>query len=245
MSNRIWTGYEYKYNEKIQCSFLFTITDKTGSRFKGKLTIGSQRPVYNSTYNSVLLNTIDKDIEFDYIEYQPLDFYENSYTSNLTSILAFYAYIIIGLDFDSFTLNGGDQFYQIAQNIVNAAQNSSEKGWKSFENQRNRYWLVENLTNPAYDPINDFLYEYHYKGLDMMYEDPEVGRKNVLGSLNYLKETRKQRAGLYMLQIISDAKRDEIINVFSQGTRAEKNEAGLIMKEIDPAHSKDYDDMMN
>jgi hypothetical protein len=243
MNNRSWTGYEYELDERIRCSFLLTIDEKLGDEFRATLTIASQRPVFNSTYNTVLLNTIDKDIEFRYIEYEPLDFNENSYTSNLTSLFAFYAYIIIGLDFDSFTLNGGDQFYQIAQNIVNAAQNSGYEGWKSFEDQRNRYWLVENLTNPAYDPLNRFFYEYHFKGLDMMYEDSDRGRASVLNSLKYLQETRQQRANLYILQLIADAKRDEIINIFSQGSKAEKTEAAIIMKEIDPSHSSQYQKM--
>ena len=244
MNNRSWSGYEYKLDERIQCSFLLTINEKLGDVFRGTLTVASQRPVFNSTYNTVLLNTIDKDVEFRYIEYEPLDFNENTYTSNLTSIFAYYAYVIIGLDFDSFTKNGGDQFYQIAQNIVNSAQNSGYEGWKSFEDQRNRYWLMDNLTNPAYDPLNEFFYEYHHKGLDMMYEDPDKGRANVLNSLKFLQQTHKQRAGLYILQIIADAKRDEIINIFSQGPKAERTEAGVIMKEIDPSHSTQYQKIM-
>lgn len=245
MNNRIWSGYEYKLNEKIECSIMLAITEKNGDLYKGNLTIASQRPVYNSTYNTVLFNTVDKDVEFRYVEFEPLDFYENAFTSNLTSILAFYAYIIIGLDFDSFTLNGGEQFYQAAQNVVNAAQNASFKGWKSFEDQRNRYWLVENLMNPAYDPINHFFYEYHFKGLDMMYEDSDRGRANILNSLKYLQDTKKQRAGLYFLQIISDSKRDEMINIFQKGNPNEKSQAVLIMKEIDPAHSSDYQKLLN
>ena len=244
LNNKIWSGYDYKQEEKIECSFLLTITEKYGDEYKGTLTIASQRPVFNSTYNSVLLNTVDKDVEFRYIEFEPLDFYENSFTNNLTSILAYYAYMIIGLDFDSYTLNGGDQFYQAAQNVVNAAQNSSYKGWKSFEDQRNRYWLVENLTNPAYDPINRFFYEYHLKGLDMMYENTERGRANVLIGLKSLKKAHEERANLLIFQIISDAKRDEIINIFSEGTTTEKNEVLNIMREIDPAHYSDYQKIM-
>lgn len=245
MNNRHWSGYEYKQIERIDCSILLTITEKiTTNDFKATLTIASQRPVFNSTYNSVLLNTIDKDIEFSYVEYEPLDFYENSFTSNLTSILAFYAYIIVGLDFDSYTMNGGDIFYQAAQNIVSTAQNSSYKGWKSFEDQKNRYWLVENLTNPAYDPINKFFYEYHLKGLDMMYEDSDKGRANILASLKYLQDTKKQRSGLMILQLITDAKREEMISIFSKGNSYEKSQAVLILKEVDPAHSSNYQKLL-
>jgi hypothetical protein len=245
MNNRQWSGYEYKQIEKIDCSILITITERvTSNDFKATLTIASQRPVFNSTYNTVLLNTVDNDFEFNYVEYEPLDFYENTFTSNLTSVLAFYAYIIVGLDFDSFTLNGGDQFYQSAQNIVQAAQNASYRGWKSYEDQRNRYWLVENLTNPAYDPINKFYYEYHLKGLDMMYADPDKGRANILTSLKYLQDVKKQRAGLMILQLITDAKRDEMINIFSKGNSYEKSQAVLILKEVDPAHSSNYQKLL-
>ena len=245
LNNKSWTGYDYKLNERIECSILLTVNERNGDQFNGTLTIASQRPVYNSTYNTVLLNTVDKDIDFSYVEYQPLDFNENTFTSNLTSILAYYAYIIIGLDFDSFTLNGGSQFFQVAQNIVNVAQNSSNKGWRYTENRKNRYWLVENLTNPAYDPIHKFFYEYHLKGLDMMYEDPDKGRANILKSLNYLQETKRQRAGLLILQLIADAKRDEIVNVFSKGSTAEKSQAVTIMKDLDPSHSSTYQKILH
>jgi len=244
MNNRTWSGYEFKLNEKIDCSILLNITERNGDQFKGTLTIASTRPVFNSSYNTTVINTVDKDLEFRYVEFEPLDFYENSYTSNLTSILAFYAYVIIGLDFDSFTLEGGSEFFQAAQNIVNAAQNASFTGWKSFEDQRNRYWLIENLTNPAYEPVRKFFYEYHLKGLDMMYEDADKGRANILNSLRYLQETKKQRAGLLILQMISDAKRDEMINIFSKGSSTEKSQAVLILKEIDPAHSSDYQKLL-
>jgi hypothetical protein len=245
MNNRHWSGYEYKQIEKIDCSILITITEKISSNdFKATLTIASQRPVFNSTYNTVLLNTVDDDFEFNYVEYEPLDFYQNSFTSNLTSVLAFYAYIIVGLDLDSFTLNGGDIFYQSAQNIVQAAQNSSYKGWKSFEDQRNRYWMVENLMNPAYDGINRFFYEYHLKGLDVMYQDADKGRANILSSLKFLQDTKKQRAGLMILQLITDAKRDEMINIFSKGNSYEKSQAVLILKEVDPAHSSNYQKLL-
>jgi len=245
MNSRHWSGYEYKQIEKIDCSILITITEKISTNdFKATITIASQRPVFNSTYNTVLLNTIDDDFEFNYVEYEPLDFYENSFTSNLTSVLAFYAYIIVGLDFDSFTLNGGEMFYQSAQNIVQAAQSSSYKGWKSFEAQRNRYWLVENLTNPAYEGVNKFFYEYHLKGLDMMYQDADKGRANILTSLKYLQDVKKQRAGLMILQLITDAKRDEMISIFSKGNSYEKSQAVLILKEVDPAHSSNYQKLL-
>ncbi len=241
MNSRVWTNYQYRSIERIECSMLLTITEAISlDEFKGSLTLALRRPVFNSTYNTVLFNFIDKDIQFKYSEYESLDFDENTFFSNLTSILGFYAYLFIGLDFDSFSLEGGNPYFQAAQNIVNLAQNTNYKGWKSFENQRNRYWIIENLTNPAYKPVRKFFYEYHLKGLDKLYDDTFNGRTAMLNSLKYLLDIKKQRAGLIILQIIADSKRDEFVNVFSEGQPMEKTQAITILKEIDPANSAVY-----
>lgn len=246
MNNRIWTGYEFEVNEKIECSMLLSIEKRISTdEFEGTLTVALRRPVYNSTYNSVLFSYIDRDIRFRYVEFQPLDFDQNTFTSNLTSIFAFYGYLFIGLDFESFGKDAGAPFLEIAQNIVNSAQNSSSTGWKSFEDQRNRYWLLENLTNPAYAKIRQFYYEYHRKGLDMMYEDPDRGRQNITRSLKYLQEVKKTRPGLFFLQILMETKRDEFINIYSEGSSSEKSEAVNILKELDPSHTTDYQRIVN
>ncbi len=241
MNNRSWTSYKYKMGERIECSMLISITERMGTdEFKATLSLALRRPVFNSSYTSILFNYIDKDFQFKYVEFQPLDFYENTYTSELTSVLAFYAYVFIGLDFDSFTLNGGAPFFQIAQNIVNSAQNSNVRGWKSFDGLQNRYWLAENLTNPSYEPLHKFLYEYHRRGLDLMYDNPDVGRANILSSLKYLQEVKKVRPGLFLLQLLVDAKREELVNIFSEGTSIEKTAAFNILKEVDPANTSTY-----
>lgn len=241
MNSRAWTNYTYKSVEKIECSLLLTINERvTSEDYTAELTLALRRPVFNSSYTTVLFNFIDKNVEFSYIEGQPLDFNDNTFTNNLTSILAYYAYLFIGLDFDTFIPKGGDPFYQAAQNVVNIAQNTSNKGWKSYESQRNRYWILENLTNASYSGIRNFLYEYHRQGLDMMYEDPVKARENILGSLKYLQEVKKLRPSLIMLQIISDAKRDEFVGVFSEGSSIEKSKAVSALKDIDPANSLTY-----
>jgi hypothetical protein len=246
INNRKWTGYEFELNEKIECSILLTIEERIGSdEFRASLNLTLRRPVLNSTYNSPLFNYIDRNFNFKYVEFQPLDFDQNTYLTNLTSVLAYYVYIFIGLDFDTFVLEGGTPYFEIAQNIVNSAQNSNAEGWKSFENQRNRFWLVENLMNPSYKPIRKFFYEYHRRGLDVMYDDPDKGRQAIGKSLKYLEEVKKSRPGLFLLQIILDAKRDEIINVFSEGSASEKNNAAEIMKKIDPSHTTDYQRITN
>lgn len=241
MNNQNWTNYNYKYNEKLECSILINVTDRPSTDyFRCDMTLALRRPVFNSTYNTVLFNFIDKDVEIEYIENQPLDFNVGSFTSNLTSILAYYAYIMIGLDFDSFIMKGGDPYYEAALNIVNSAQSSNYAGWKSAEGTRNRFWLVENLTNPSYDGIRSFYYEYHMKGLDIMYETPEKGREAILGTLEYLQKIKQSRPGLLILQIIADSKRDELVNVFSEGTSSEKMNAVKFLNEIDPSNAMTY-----
>ncbi len=244
MNNRQWTNYTYEPDERIDCSLLITIERRlSADEFVATLTMAVTRPVFDASLNTPLLNYIDKSFSFKYIENQPLDFYQNTFTSNLTSVLAFYAYIFIGMDFDSFIMEGGTPYYESAQNIVNAAQNSPAKGWKSFDGQRNRYWLVENFLNVAYKPLRKFLYVYHRKGMDKMYDDAEMGKAGILRSLKDLQEVKKLRPGLFLLQLLVDAKRDEIINVFSEGSSGERGEAADIMKQLDPSHSREYDAM--
>lgn len=241
MNNQSWTNYTLKYNEKIECSILINVTERpSNDYFLCDMTIALRRPVYNSSYNSTLFNFIDKDVEIDYIENQPLDFNVGMFSSNLTSILAYYAYMMIGIDFDSFIMEGGNPYYEAASMIVNSAQSSNYTGWKSAEGTRNRFWLHENLTNPSYAGVRQFLYEYHRLGLDVMYEKPEDGRAVILNSLEYLQKVKQARPGLLILQIISDSKRDEYVNVFSEGTPTEKTNAVKFLNEIDPSNAMTY-----
>jgi hypothetical protein len=242
LNNRKWTNYQFEVDEKIECSWLIVIEQRNQgtNEYSGRLTVSSRRPVYSSSYTTTLFNYVDKDVKFKYIENEPLDYDQNTYTSDLTSLLGFYANIIIGLDFDSFTLNGGTPYFEAAQSIVNAAQNSIYPGWKSFDGQQNRFWLAENLMNSAYKKMHDFYYEYHINGLDIMHEDVDEGRRNILQSLQYLRDVRQSRPGLFLLQIFLEAKRDEIINVFTEGSTSEKSQAAEIMIEIDPSQTSRY-----
>ena len=246
MNNRQWTSYSFKIEERIECTILLNVTSRISSdEFTAELNMALKRPIYNSAYNSTTLNYIDKDFKFTYVEYQPLDFIENTFTSNLTSVLAYYVYIFLGLDFDSYTMYGGTPFFGKAENIVNAALSAGYAGWKSFESQKNRYWLVENLSNPAYQPIRKFMYEYHRLGLDQMYDDSQKGRAAILKSMDYLAEIKDGWPNLFFLQLIMDAKRDEFINVFSEGSSTEKTRAMNILKKLDPSQSSRYDEIMN
>lgn len=246
VNERRWTNYSFKVEERVECSFLINITERVSTDvFKATLNIVASRPVYKTAYTTNMFNYLDKNFEFEYVEFQPLEFIENNHTSNLTSVLAYYLYIILGLDFDSFSLYGGTPFYEKAEAIVNAAQNTAESGWKAFESQKNRYWLIENLLNKSYSDLRKFLYEYHIKGLDMMSEKTDQGRANINESLTLLKNVYNERPGLFSFQIILDAKRDEFINIFTQGTAKEKSNVINIFKEIDPANSSNYSKIMN
>jgi hypothetical protein len=248
MNNRKWSSYNFRTEERIECTVLLTITDRMSTDdFKGTLNLVLRRPVYNSAYNSVLLNWIDKDFQFHYIEFQPLDYAEGTYTSNLISTLAFYSNIFLGLYFDSFSQYGGSQFFDKAQSIVNAAQNAPETGWKAYESQKNRFWLVENYLNPANIELRDFSYRFHRLGLDQMYEKIDQGRNEVTESLDLLKTLYNEKPGLFALQLIMDAKRDEFVNIYSDQRvpPMEKTNVVNTLKEIDPANGSKYQTILS
>jgi hypothetical protein len=245
INQRKWTNYDFKVEERIECTMMITVQDRISTdEFRGTINVQLRRPIYKTSYNSVLLNYIDKDFTFRYVEQETLEFQENSYTSNLTSVIAFYCYIMLGLDFDSYSPNGGTVYYEKAQSIVNSAQSAQERGWKAFESLKNRYWLAENLLNSAYSPIRQFLYSYHRMGLDQMSENVEMGRTEITQSIEFLRRASREKPGLFLLQLMMDAKRDEIINVYSQASPMDKTKAVNTLKEIDPANSAKYDKIM-
>jgi hypothetical protein len=240
MNSKKWTNYTYATEEKIECTILITISNRSADVFTATIQVQSRRPIYKTSYNSVMLNLIDKDFQFNYIEYQPLDFNENAFSSNLTSVLAYYAYIIIGFDFDSYSLNGGTPFFDKAQTIVNNAQNATESGWKSFESQKNRYWLCENIFNSNYAGIRECIYNYHRKGLDLMTENTASARTSITSGLEKLQMVHKNKPGSYLMQIFFYSKADEIVNIYSNASSIEKPKVAAICKEIDPTSASKY-----
>ncbi len=245
MNNRKWTNANIKSLERIECTMMLTVRERVSSdEYKGTLNVVLQRPIYKTSYNSPQFNFIDENVQFRYLESQPLEFSDNTFSSNLTAVFAYYAYIMLGLDFDSFSLNGGDAFYNAAESIVNSAQNANERGWKAFDGTRNRYWLVENLRNPAYRVLHQFIYEYHRQGLDLMADNQDEGRANIATALSYLEQVKKSRSDLFFLQLIADAKRDEIINIFSKGSPQEKTKVANLMREVDPANASRYEKIL-
>ena len=241
INNRKWTNYDFKVEERIECSLVVTITERVSTdQFKAKLNIVASRPIYMTSYNSPLLNYVDDKFDFEYVQFQALEYQENNFSSNLTSVVAYYLYMILGLDFDSYSQFGGTPFYEKAEAIVNTAQNESFAGWKAFESNKNRYWFVENYTNNSYADLRNFLYDYHRLGLDLMSDKTEQGRAKILSSLTYLKNIHDDKPGLFALKLMLDAKADEIVNIFKEANPKEKTEAINIMKEIDPANTSKY-----
>lgn len=245
VNNRKWSNYVYRPEERIECSMIITISDRISSdQFRGKISVVVQRPVYKTAYNTTLLNFLDKDFDFRYVEFEPLDFTDDTYTSNLTSVLAFYAYVFLAIDADSFSKFGGTPYYEKARAVVNAAQNAPEKGWKAFESMKNRYWLVENMLNSTYSPLREGIYQYHRLGLDIMTDNIDLGRSAINDCLENFQRAGREKPGLFALQLMMDAKRDELINVYSQAAPMDKTKAVNILKELDPANSSKYQQIM-
>lgn len=241
VNNTIWTNYNYKLEERIECTILLTLSQRISSdQYKGKLNLVLRRPIYKTNYNSTMFNYIDTDVEFTYSLGEPLLYAEGSFTNNLTSLVAYYVYVFLGIDADSYSKFGGTPYFEKAQGVVQNAQNTSEAGWKAFENMKNRYWLTENLMNPQYRPIRESIYEYHRKGLDLMYDNVESGRSNIAESLKLLQQANRTKPGSFLLRLYVDSKRDEIIKIFGEGGPNVKTEVVNIMKEIDPANGDKY-----
>lgn len=244
MNSKKWTNYTYETEEKIECTIMLTISSREADQFKGTLQVQSRRPIYKSAYNSVLLNMIDKDIQFNYIEYQPLDYNEGTFTSNLTSLLAYYANLIIGYDFDSYQLLGGNPYFEKAQSIITSAQSTADPGWKGYESssQKNRYWLIENLLNNVYSPVREAVYNYHRKGLDMLIDNAVTGKAAITASFDKLKSVHENKPGSYLMQLFFIAKTDEIVNIFTNNTisTTDKTKVVDICKKIDPTNSNKY-----
>ena len=241
MNNTRWTKDNYNTTERIDCSILINVTQKLDvDQYKATIQIQSRRPVYKSSYFSPTVNYIDENFVFKFQQFQQLEFNLNTFQNNMTSVLAFYAYVIVGSDYDTFSNLGGTEYFQKAQLIVSNAQSASEPGWKSFESNKNRYWIVENVLQPVFQPIRECTYKYHRLGLDIMYEKPEEGRKIILKSTDLLLEVYKNRPASFTMELFFDAKVDEVVNIFSKATPTEKTKAVENFTTVDPANSTKY-----
>lgn len=242
LNNNKWTNETYTPAERIECNFVITLTAWDGnSMYKAEAQIQSSRPVYNTAYNSTLLNISDKDFDFNYSEGQSVDFSDQNFISNLSSLLSFYAYTIIGLDKDSFSKLGGTNYYDKARNILNIAQVSGNKGWRAFDGLRNRYWLNENLQNKSFEELRTFIYDYHLNGLDRMQDDPLKGAKKIINLLSNLKRLDKQKVGSIFPNMYLATKAEELVNILSLTDPQEKIKAYNLLAEIDPANLNKYE----
>ena len=245
MNSMVWTDNIFSFSERIECNLLINLDEQlSADEFRGTVQIQLSRPVYNTTYKSTVLNFVDNNFQFRYVEFQPLEFNPNSHTSNLVSVLAYYAYLLIGMDFDTYSQGGGTPYFQVAEKIVINAQNAPEQGWKPYDGSRNRnrYWLVKNILDSEYSGVRQFIYLYHLRGLDRMESDMTRARTEIYESLRRLQEVYRQRPDpfMYYMTVVLDAKADEIVNIFSQAFPEEKNRVVQVLTEIDPANETKY-----
>lgn len=241
LNGRKWSADQILPQEKIDCNFVINITQWDGANgYSAEVQVQSSRPVYGSNYNSTLLNLNDKDFDFNYTEGQILDFNDQLFQSNISSFFAFYACIIVGLDYDSFSKLGGTPYFQRAQSIVNAAQTSSYKGWKAFDGNQNRYWLSENLNNNVYDNVRIFSYIYHRLGLDVMAANPELGLKTIIDALPSLADIDRQRTGVMLPQLFFIAKNNELLQILAKADPQQREAAYQVLVKVDPANGNKY-----
>lgn len=243
MRAQIWTNDKFDTKERIECSFNFNITEQVSSNeFKGVLTVQLRRPVYGSAYTTTMLNMQDNDIQFKYNEGQPLTLNENSYDSdNLVPLIAFYSYFMLGLDYDSFSPDGGTEYFKKAETIVNQAQSSQYAGWKSYESTKNRYWLINNMLDENHKLFRQAMYKYHRQGLDMMGDNLEQGRTAIYECMEDLQKVKQRSSrNAYLLGLYFTAKADELVGIFSESPAIEKTKIVEILNSADPGNISKY-----
>ena len=242
MNDRKWSDYTFKPGEKIECGLQFVIDEATGNDvYSGKIYVQLSRPVFNSSYASSLLSYQDNNLQFKYTTNQTFDYDENSYMWTITSIAAYYANLFLGITFDSYAPNGGTPFYNKCQNVISSAP-SGESGWSSSSKERrNRYWLLESLSNPSYETLRKFLYQYHRLGLDVMHKSVDEGVEQILANLELLKALNSTYSNNAGIAIFCMTKANEFVNVFSGASPENKAKAVAILRVIDPSNIDKYD----
>ena len=241
VNNRKWSNDIFGSQEKINCTFQIIINKSLGSdEYSASIQVESARPIYKSAYSSTIFNFQDDDFQFKFQQFSQLEFNENTFQNNLTSVLAYYAYVVLANDYDSFSPLGGTQYWQKAQQIVNNAQSANESGWVSSQSQRNRYWLVENTLQQVFKGLRDCMYEYNKNGLDIMFEKTDEGRSAILKSLDLLMPVYKSRPASFNMQLFFNAKADELVNIFKGASPEEKNKIMELLSTLDPSRTNKY-----
>jgi hypothetical protein len=251
LNNRRWTNDVFQASEKIQCNFLLSVEQALDNNtFKGKLTVQAARPIFNTTYDSPIINFIDDNVTFRYVEFQPVEFNENRVqgndpvAANLAAIFAYYVDIILGFDYDSFSQRGGDTYFQKASNIVNSAPEGKDiTGWKSFDGLRNRYWLAENLNSNRFALLHDVMYSYYRLGMDLFFENEDEGRNGILNSINFLNTINNENPNSMFLQFFFQGKSAELIKVFSHANDDIKTRARDLLTKLDITNINAYKDL--
>lgn len=238
MNETKFSNATFGNNEKIDCRLFLTVSEYTDDRIKGDLQVQLSRPVYNSTYTTTLFNFKDTRISFEYREGEPLIFNATTIDNNLTAILDYYAYLFLALDFDSFSLNGGEPFYEKAASVVQQAQSLGEIGWKAFEDPKNRSGVLSSFTSPSTSAYRQMLYDYHRKGLDEMVTSPDKGRASITSSLAAIETVYKADPMSAALSIFRDSKLDELVNVYSKSPQQERE---MVYKMLQPIYPSEND----
>lgn len=241
-NNTKWTNKSYKPQEKIDCSVTINILEQPSSNeFRGNIQVQVSRPVFNSTYKSPIFNFKDDDVSFTYNEFQPLIFNENSFDSNLVSLLTFYAYTILGIDGDTFALNGGQEYHKKAENVVNQAQQGGYKGWNRIDGSTTRYQLNENILSPAFAAYRKVMYNYHLKGLDLMQGNKKDAKKAIVAAVLDMREVYNRRVNAFLLRVFMDTKSDEIIDIFSDGPKTNTVNLKETLLKIYPSYTNKWE----
>ena len=240
INSQSWSTQDFFPQEKITCSFVLNLSSYNASKFEGTLQIQSQRTIFDSNYDSPLLNFLDKDISFTYQEFQPLFYSPASYESNLVSLISFYVYIIMGINSDSLQFKGGDSYFEQAQRIVNLSQQSGAMGWKQNDSNRNRFWLSDTMRSNTFREYREALYTYHRKGLDLMTENPMEAKNNIINALLPLENLYDRRPNAMLLQMFFDSKADEIVNLFSEGPEVGFDRTSNMLKKIAPFYQPQW-----
>ena len=244
LNSQKWTNDYFESEERINCNFLLTIQEERGpTSFKADLAIQASRPVFGTDYETSLINHIDRDVPFTYEQFEPLQFSINGFNDNLSAVLSFYVYTILGLDYDTFELYGGEPYFQTAQEIVNnipQAAAAANPGWRSLDGDRNRFWIIENLLSPRVRPYRQAMYQYHRQALDLMANDADAGRAIMMKSLEEVNKVNQAYPNSMIVQMFTNAKSGEVIEVFKKGTNTEQSKFIQIMTKIDATNSSKY-----
>jgi hypothetical protein len=241
MNQTKFTPFNYKTQERINCSMTITILEQNGDNFAGNIQVQSSRPVYNSTYLSPIFNFKDTNFSFSYQEYEPLLYSDNLYESNLVSIMTYYAYMILGMDADTFSFGGGMPFFAKAQDVTVQAQQSGYSGWNQSDGPRTRFMLIDNIMSPAYSLYHNTMYEYHRQGLDLMSSDPKTAKENIANSIYTLKKLYDARPAAFVIRVFMDAKSDEIVNIFSDGPIFDTYKLKEDLNKMSPLNAEEWE----